>query len=1111
MEEFVYNPNENIKAVERQEQSTFDDIFPPLETTPFTPVPDDLPEEDAAAVQQARKLDDDDELSLWFDVPKQAVGGLRDAANAIKDLPIDMGEYVAKLISDEAGDQLHEANAQKLRDATDLPEVDESNRSSLNFGRKVVQFLAPFSALSKVNKAKNATRTAQYATTMMNGALADLAAFDSSDERLADMLEDTFGLKNWLAGDEDDSAMELRVKTMLEGAGLGLAFDAALKGIRFTRDVIRGKSAAKVAKEAAIKSKQMVTQAKEQLDMLADGRKVKVDTDFRPDKEIVDIETQRRTAEALGTTLEDVKQNRLFSDGSLTKTRNKLNSYTLVEEQAFEGFQNEAAEHYFRVQNGDKTARKDFVDSLFEVMEIHGKVQDATQEIARAQGFRGNVGAVQDLNTIRDLLSRSKEHEIDELMNAIGGAKDKSELRAMMKNIRNGDVDVSQTTLRELTERWFMNSILSSPVTLVSDTVSNVTFTAWNKVIEKPTAAAIGGLRSMLGGNVADRVRLQESAVFFDQLFKDTVDGIRLMGRGRKAIGEAIEGQKIENFSRFGKRSRKAFLTPERMEKIPPQLQGPAQFMANVANFPTHFMQTKDDVVKGMLYRSAVRERATRAALNEGLEMGSSEFLARVNQLQISPISDVANNMKSFSSKGAAEYDAAVKALGMDEANLRLDVQRGSVSESRKLTFTDEPTKVSEGINLVADNIPGGRFIVPFVTTIDNLTRRGLDRSPIALLNPKVRKLITSGTAEGDEALARLITGTGFMYTMYNFALDGRVTGDGPANRQDRDAALQVGFRPRSFLVGDEYIDFSRMIGPMALMFQIPANIAEIAKHRDGDMDGDLERDITEYLLVGAQAFMKTVLSQSWARGISDLFDSINSEDPKATKRMLQNLGSSLAVPNAVTFAANEFNPLLQEADTIWERIKVKAGADVRPKRDIFGDKIKRDDYVSVFLPANKSNPKSIPEWKVKLFNAGAFPSKPSRRITLGPEAGLAKSISGIELTGEQYERMLEIVGTEPVVGDLTFKGWLKEIVNSEVWDMLPDVKKVDGSGASKAEFVTQTYNEALKMAKNKLVQEYPDLVERAYTKGIIERTTPAMSPLMQTIGEQVERVRNSN
>jgi len=100
------------------------------------------------------------------------------------------------------------------------------------------------------------------------GVVADAVAFDGHETRLSNLIQDHPSLANpvteFLAADEDDSEIEGRLKSALEGLGLGFAVDGAVSGVRavFAGDGavaglkgIRAKRAAKAAgksdKEAA--------------------------------------------------------------------------------------------------------------------------------------------------------------------------------------------------------------------------------------------------------------------------------------------------------------------------------------------------------------------------------------------------------------------------------------------------------------------------------------------------------------------------------------------------------------------------------------------------------------------------------------------------------------------------------------------------------------------------------------------------------------------------------------------------------------------------------------------------------------------------------------------
>lgn len=77
---------------------------------------------------------------------------------------------------------------------------------------------------------KTASTVGKFSKAMVAGAIADFAAFDESDKRLSDLIETVPELSNpvteWLASDEDDTALESRLKNVVEGGLIGVGLEA---------------------------------------------------------------------------------------------------------------------------------------------------------------------------------------------------------------------------------------------------------------------------------------------------------------------------------------------------------------------------------------------------------------------------------------------------------------------------------------------------------------------------------------------------------------------------------------------------------------------------------------------------------------------------------------------------------------------------------------------------------------------------------------------------------------------------------------------------------------------------------------------------------------------
>lgn len=162
------------------------------------------------------------------------IGGQRDAVvNTAKALD-SFAEWANQNIMDLGGEGVMTAAAEKL------PEVPESEDVANSLVRGVTQFLTGFiPGLQAVRAAQGAravgTMTSFLQAELVGGGAAALV-FDPFDENLSNLLESVPSLSNpvtrYLMVDEDDSEAHARLKTAIEGAGLGAAAEGVFRGLR---------------------------------------------------------------------------------------------------------------------------------------------------------------------------------------------------------------------------------------------------------------------------------------------------------------------------------------------------------------------------------------------------------------------------------------------------------------------------------------------------------------------------------------------------------------------------------------------------------------------------------------------------------------------------------------------------------------------------------------------------------------------------------------------------------------------------------------------------------------------------------------------------------------
>lgn len=800
---------------------------------------------------------------------------------------------------------------------------------------------------------------------------------------------------------------------------------------------------------------------------------------FRPNREQMDLATQRRLAAANGTTEEMLKDGGVFKRIRDAGIQDQLNKVTLLEEQQF-GITSEALQGYMaRANAGDLAAADEFWrNEGAAFLEVAGHARDAFQDVARAQGLRGNSAAIVTTNQLLQRLSRATTESKEDLMRAFAEMSRPEQMESLLQQAgRKTAMDVT----REAVHEWYINAILSSPKTQLVDTAGTLVWTPW-LALEKIPAGIVGKIRAGWLGGASDRVMADEALVMLKSYMGSISDGFSFVAHALKggdmgAIRQGVRDMRLDTASRFDDDVTQRAISADNFGLERESGFGRmVDWAGSVINLPASFMRSKDDVAKAVLYRAEVRALAHRKAVSEGLT--GPAYDARINELMSVPMDKVALKEQSLNGNRLAQIASGL-AKGDDTGLVGTAIEEQAKTFAREGTFTDELGEVGKSMQSLLNRIPGGRVVVPFIKTPTKIMVRFLERTPLApVLFKKVRDEIAAGGARADMALGRMAAGSSVMTLGWYLASAGLITGEGPKDTAQREALLRTGWRPRSIKVGDKYIEYGRL-DPLASFLSMPANIVDLADQFDDDMGGDLERDVSDYVSMGILGFTNMMMSKTWTQSIAELVDAVNRQDENAVERMMQYYAASAVVPNAVTFFANEVNPIVQEANTAWEAIQIKAGKTVRPKLDVFGEVVKRDPQLYYGLPASYANITTDP-LSQELAASGVFIERPSRRI------------DGVELTRDEYSAVLQEMKA------LGIKDAIRKVVASPVWATLPDVEKTGVEGAqnmTKSGVIGNLYREFTKAAREITVSKNATLQERILRYNQALQTTSPATP----------------
>lgn len=406
---------------------------------------------------------------------------------------------------------------------------------------------------------------------------------------------------------------------------------------------------------------------------------------------------------------------------------------------------------------------------------------------------------------------------IDKITEAMGG-KDVSEefvKRLAMLNPQNmSEVNafarnVFKATTADKVYEVYMNSILSSPATLIRNTLGNASFLA-SKVPEKvfrgatdAIAGAFTGQRTAYAGEA-----IPEMVGLFQGLKDATRVGLR------RLISDADEQQ----------------VTKLDLNRLP-EIQGK---LGKFIRTPTRILTATDEFFKTLIRRSELNAQAYRAAKQEGLK--GDAFLKRVAEIIDQPTPTI---------------------------------QKAVDDEALYRSFQNE-NKVARGLMTFRNSInPVGKYVLPFLRTPVNIAARGVERTPLGAIKVAADIFNRSGQEVLSKDVGNLAMGSIMASTVAALTLEGKIIGAAPKDKNKRDAFFRSGKIPYSVKIGDTYHSYSAF-EPLSMVLGATSDVVNLAREKGQDPDANITAAIPA--AIGRYMVSKTFLSglRDVIDGVSD-------------------------------------------------------------------------------------------------------------------------------------------------------------------------------------------------------------------------------------------------
>jgi hypothetical protein len=328
---------------------------------------------------------------------------------------------------------------------------------------------------------------------------------------------------------------------------------------------------------------------------------------------------------------------------------------------------------------------------------------------------------------------------------------------------------------------------------------------------------------------------------------------------------------------------------------------GFAKFTVRYGQFldaPGRLLMSTDDFVKTIIARQRITEMAIHDAILESPDIKQRGEL-------------VTKYLKKYS-----QY--------MDPQTGKLK-DKGLSTYAEIGTFQDDPGKAVNMLTGFIENIPFGRFVVPFIRTPANLLKYQLEYLPLThKFSKRYAEAVAKGDAltvaelEGRQAIGALVTATAF-----GLGLTGNWTGNLPVDPAERQRWKTSNIRPRSVKVGDVWISYNA-IEPLNNIVAAAVDLSQIVKFIGEDNPGGME--IAEkFSAQMTLAIAASLTEKSYFANFDALasFVDVGQMTPDKVTKMFAGFAYTAAVPWAslVRGFANTFDSYQREYDNEWERV----------------------------------------------------------------------------------------------------------------------------------------------------------------------------------------------
>ena len=382
----------------------------------------------------------------------------------------------------------------------------------------------------------------------------------------------------------------------------------------------------------------------------------------------------------------------------------------------------------------------------------------------------------------------------------------------------------------------------------------------------------------------------------------------------------------------------------------------------------------------------------------------------------------------------------------IERAGLALKDMRQIADEA---TFQQELGKFGKSLNTFVNSAPGAKLVMPFVKTPMNIFKDVFwTRGPGAIM--EIGQAMKSGDPEAQAKAISHLTSAVFLWTTaYELAQSGKITGQGPENKNQRQRLLDTGWQSHCYRTEDgSYLDLNAL-EPYGSLLSFFADMTERGE-REGLGALDLDNVWT--------CLLTTVKDKTFLKGLSEFMLSMDRGTMTEHNGFVAQMGMSF-VPSLLRDLGQAIDPIRRETPDFYAKI-----ADRIPgMRENLTPKINWLTGEERGYAHGGGAGSFFNMWSGGKDNGSAVFYELSRLTGVGDPSD---EIQGMKLSPEQYADYCQTIG-KLELGGRTLYQTLDEVINSDAYqrdiEQRPDPSpyEVDENRAKRLRQVIKAYKDA--------------------------------------------------